>query len=92
MLNLAILDASGGTKSLRELFQWMNEHYAKQGRYFPDRGVKEAAEAVTGRSFADFFQSYVSGLKEIPYDEVPEAVRVCERRLRKLRWLIRDLR
>lgn len=70
MLNLAILDASGGTKSLRELFQWMNEHYAKQGRYFPDsKGVREAAEAITGKSFADFFQSYVSGLKEIPYDE-----------------------
>ncbi len=70
MLNLAILNASGGTKSLRELFQWMNEHYAKQGRYFPDsEGVREAAEAITGKSFADFFQSYVSGLKEIPYDD-----------------------
>ena len=70
MLNLAILDASGGAKSLRELFQWMNEHYAKQGRYFPDsEGVREAAEAITGKSFASFFQSYVSGLKEIPYDE-----------------------
>ena len=69
MLNLAILDASGGTKSLRELFQWMNQHYAKQGRFFPDsEGVKEAAEAVTGKKFDDFFQSYVSGLQEIPYD------------------------
>lgn len=71
MLNLAILDASGGTKSLRELFQWMNEHYAKQGRYFPDsEGVREAAEAITGKSFGDFFHSYVFGLKEIPYDEL----------------------
>ena len=70
MLNLAILNASGGSQSLRELFQWMNAHYAKQGRYFPDsEGVREAAEAITGKSFAEFFQSYVSGLKEIPYDE-----------------------
>lgn len=70
MLDLAILDASGGTKSLRELFQWMNEHYAKQGRYFPDsEGVREAAEAITGKSLGMFFESYVSGLQEIPYDE-----------------------
>jgi predicted metalloprotease with PDZ domain len=70
MLNLAILNASGGAQSLRELFHWMNEHYAKQGRYFLDsEGVREAAEAITGKSFGDFFQSYVSGLKEIPYDD-----------------------
>jgi len=70
MLNLAMLNASGGSQSLRELFQWMNEHYAKQGRYFPDsEGVREAAEAITGKSFGDFFQSYVSGLKAIPYDD-----------------------
>jgi predicted metalloprotease with PDZ domain len=70
MLGLAILEASGGNKSLRELFQWMNEHFAKQERYFPDsEGVRDAAEAITGKSFGDFFQSYVSGLKEIPYDE-----------------------
>jgi predicted metalloprotease with PDZ domain len=75
MLNLAILDASGGTKSLRELFQWMNEHYAKQGRHFPDsEGVREAAETITGKSFGGFFQSYVSGLKEIPYDEFLSSV------------------
>ncbi len=70
MLNLAILNASGGTQSLRELFHWMNEHYAKQSRYFPDsEGVREAAEAITGKSFGEFFQLYVSGLKEIPFDE-----------------------
>jgi predicted metalloprotease with PDZ domain len=69
MLTLAILDASDGTRSLRELFQWMNQHYAKQGRFFQDSdGVREAAEAITGKSFDDFFVSYVSGLKEIPYD------------------------
>lgn len=75
MLNLAILDASGGTKSLRELFQWMNEHYAKQGRYYPDsEGVREAAETITGKSFAEFFQLYVSGSKEIPYDDFLSSV------------------
>jgi len=70
LLDLEIREASSGTKSLRELFQWMNEQYSKQGRYFPDAaGVEQAAEAITGKTFESFFQSYVSGLKEIPYDD-----------------------
>ncbi len=48
----------------------MNQHYAKQGRFFPDSaGVEQAAEAVAGQSFADFFRDYVAGVKEIPYDQ-----------------------
>ncbi len=48
----------------------MNEHYAKQHRFFPDsQGVEQAAEAVAGQSFAEFFRDYVSGVEEIPYDD-----------------------
>ncbi len=70
LLDLEIRQTTHGEKSLRDLLQWMNEHYAKQHRYFPDsQGVKEAAEAITGRSFAEFFREYVSGVQEIPYDD-----------------------
>jgi len=42
---LAVRDASHGHTSLREVFQWMNENYAKKGRFFPDSdGVRLAAE------------------------------------------------
>src|SRR5439155_20842656 len=44
LLDLAMRDASQGHTSLRELFRWMNEHYAKQGKFFADDGVREAAE------------------------------------------------
>jgi predicted metalloprotease with PDZ domain len=48
----------------------MNEHYAKRHLFFPDsKGVEDAAEAVTGQSFSDFFRDYVAGVTEIPYDE-----------------------
>ena len=61
---------TSGEKSLRDLLQWMNEHYAKQHLFFPDsQGVEQAAEAITGKSFAEFFRDYVSGVKEIPYDD-----------------------
>lgn len=70
LLDLAIRERSHGQKSLRDLFQWMNQHYAKEGKYFDDsNGVREAAEAVTGASFQDFFDRYVSGTSEIPYND-----------------------
>ncbi len=41
--------------SLRELFQWMNEHDAKAGKFFDDSaGVREAAEAVCNANCESF--------------------------------------
>jgi predicted metalloprotease with PDZ domain len=69
LLDLQMREASAGKQSLRDLFLWMNQHYAKQGKFFPDsRGVEEAAEAVTGADFRDFFARYVAGTDAIAYD------------------------
>jgi predicted metalloprotease with PDZ domain len=70
LLDLRIRSLTNGASSLRDLFQWMNEHYAKQHRFFPDSaGVEQAAEAVSGASFQEFFRDYVAGVKEIAYDD-----------------------
>lgn len=70
LLDLRIRQLTGGKKSLRDLFHWLNDQYARQYRFFPDSaGVEQAAEAVAGQSFADFFRDYVAGVKEIPYDD-----------------------
>ena len=69
LLDLQMREASAGKRSLRDLFLWMNDHYARQGKFFPDsRGVEEAAEAVTGADFREFFARYVAGSDPIPYD------------------------
>ena len=69
MLDLAVREASHGQASLREVFQWMNQHYAKQGRFFPDsEGVREAAEAVSHTDLGWFFAKYVSGTEEVPWN------------------------
>ncbi len=84
MLDLAIRDASGGTKSLRDVFLWMNENDAKKHKFFPDsEGVRAAVEAVTGSDFSAFFRDYVSGTAEIPYDQFLNTVglRLQEERL-----------
>jgi predicted metalloprotease with PDZ domain len=69
LLDLQMREASGGKKSLRDLFQWMNQRYAKQGKFYPDSAsVEQAAEAVTSADFHDFFARYVAGVDPIPYD------------------------
>ncbi|HZD30964.1 MAG TPA: PDZ domain-containing protein [Candidatus Angelobacter sp.] len=70
LLDLRIRQLTDGRKSLRDLFRWMNDNYAKKGLFFPDSdGVQRAAETVTGQSFVDFFRSYVAGASELPYNE-----------------------
>lgn len=70
VLDLAVRDQSHGQVSLREVLQWMNRNYAQKGRYFDDsRGVRDAAETVTHTDLADFFQRYVSGSEEIPWND-----------------------
>jgi predicted metalloprotease with PDZ domain len=70
LLDLRIRQLTNGSKSLRDLLQWMNQHYAKQHRFFADSAsVEQAAETITGQSFDEFFRDYVAGVKEIPYDD-----------------------
>jgi predicted metalloprotease with PDZ domain len=70
LLDLAVRQVSHGSASLREVFQWMNHNYAQQGRDFPDSdGVRQAAEAVSHTDFKTFFQKYVAGTEEIPWND-----------------------
>jgi predicted metalloprotease with PDZ domain len=69
-LDLAVREASHGHASLREVFQWMNQNYAKKGKFFNDsNGVREAAEAVSHADLGWFFSKYVAGTGEIPWND-----------------------
>jgi predicted metalloprotease with PDZ domain len=75
LLDLAIRDASHGAASLRDVFQWMNQNYAKKGRFFPDSdGVLQAADAVSHADLSWFFQKYVAGTGEISWDDFFQSV------------------
>jgi predicted metalloprotease with PDZ domain len=75
MLDLEVRDTSQGKASLRNVFQWMNANYAGEGKFFPDSaGVQTAAEAVSHGNLAAFFDKYVSGLEEIPWDDFLKTV------------------
>ena len=70
LLDLELREATHGSASIRDLFRWMNENYARKGRFFPDsEGVRRAAEAVSHADLGWFFQKYVAGTEEIPWDD-----------------------
>jgi len=70
LLDLQVREATHDAASIRDVFHWMNENYARKGQFFPDTdGVRRAAEAVSHADLGWFFQKYVSGTEEIPWDE-----------------------
>jgi predicted metalloprotease with PDZ domain len=83
MLDLRIRETSQGKASLRDLFQWMNKNYAQQGKFFADSaGVRGAAEEASHSDLAPFFEKYVAGTEEIPWDSFlnTAGLRVVSRR------------
>jgi predicted metalloprotease with PDZ domain len=75
LLDLQVREDSHGSASIREVFHWMNDNYARKGQFFPDsEGVRRAAEAVSHSDLGWFFQKYVAGTDEIPWDDFFRAV------------------
>ena len=73
MLDLEIREASHDKASLRDVFQSMNKNYAQQGKFFSDSdGVRGAAEEISHAKLDTFFQKYVAGLDEIPWNNFLE--------------------
>ena len=71
LLDLKLREDSHGQHSLRDLFQAMNRDYAKQGKFFADSdGVRLEAQKLTGTDLQSFFDQYVAGTAELPYDQL----------------------
>jgi predicted metalloprotease with PDZ domain len=71
LLDILIRDATDNKKSLDDVLRDLNKTYAHKGRFYPDSaGIRQSAEKVAGRSFAEFFQRYVAGTDELPYSEI----------------------
>ncbi|MGA8035114.1 MAG: PDZ domain-containing protein [Candidatus Acidiferrales bacterium] len=70
MLDLAIRGATDDHKSLDDLMRAMYAEYPQKGKFYHDSaGVESVAEQIAGRKFDVFFEKYVAGTWEIPYDE-----------------------
>ena len=70
LLDLQVREVTKGSASLRDVLRWMNENYARKGQFFPDSaGVRQAAEVVSHADLGWFFEKYVAGTEEIPWND-----------------------
>src|SRR5260370_30491566 len=75
MVDRGMREESHKQASLRELFLWMNDRYAKQGKLFADsEAIRHSEEMLGHADLRKFFEKYVSGTAEIPWDEIFEPV------------------
>ena len=70
MLDLSIRSMTKGDKSLDDVFRYLFENYYQKNLGVPEDGVQKAAEAVTGKSFEEFFTRHVDGTESFDYDKI----------------------
>jgi predicted metalloprotease with PDZ domain len=71
LIDLEIRDATDNRKSLDDVFRLMNDKFAKHGKFYDEKtDIQDAMEQVAGKSFDDFFRRYISGVDEIPYNQI----------------------
>lgn len=70
LLDLRIRNETNGKRSIRDLFQSLQRTYGIPRRCFGEsEALQEAVEALTGKSESEFFQRYVSGHDDLPFDK-----------------------
>lgn len=77
-LDLDIRNRTHGEKSLNDVLRALWQHnyegttdsYYLPGHGYTEQDVENAIEAVAGVSYSDFFRDYVTGVKELPWDQI----------------------
>ncbi|OFY97301.1 MAG: peptidase M61 [Bacteroidetes bacterium RIFCSPLOWO2_12_FULL_31_6] len=71
MLDLMIINATDGNKSLDNVMQYLyNEYFEKQKRGFTDKEMQGALEKISGLKLNDFFEKYVNGTQTFDYTAI----------------------
>ncbi|WP_240676055.1 M61 family metallopeptidase [Botryobacter ruber] len=74
LVNMEIMAATKGEKSLDDLMRYMyDRYYKKLNRGFTEEELKEAIEKLAGKKMDDFFRDYVHGTKTPDYNRYFEA-------------------
>ena len=70
LIDLAIRHATKNRLSLDDVMRFMNWWFAKEDVGFEPGDIKRAINAISQRDFSEFFNKYVSGTVELPYDKL----------------------
>lgn len=68
LLDIEILAASGGRRSLDDVMRYLYDEFYKKGKNFTPADYQRISEMMAGRSLDPFFERYVRGTEEIDYD------------------------
>lgn len=79
LLDLTIRDATDGQRGLDDVMRGLMERYFQQGEGVPEDGVQRMSEEISGQPLEAFFESYVQGTEELPYDELLAVVGLTAR-------------
>lgn len=69
MLDVEIRARTNNTKSLDDVMRYLYENYALKGRGFPESELQSAFESVASSELSDFFNRYVNGTEDFPFDK-----------------------
>lgn len=79
LIDLRMRLESRGQKTFDDVLRYLYSKYvlepAREGKGwigvgFPEGGIQEALESVSGRRWGDFFDRYIRGVEELPYAEI----------------------
>jgi predicted metalloprotease with PDZ domain len=85
LLDLEIRRRTQAERSLDDVMRYLHQAYPLDGPGIADRyGYVEAIKDVTGQDLTDFFDRYIAGTNELPYDELLGAAGLA------LRWDWKD--
>jgi len=71
LLDLKIRDATDNRYSLDTVMRYLNENFAKKGRFFEDDyGIDKAITEATGVNLDKEYKSFVFTTDELPYNDV----------------------
>ena len=71
LLNTRIIEATGASKSLDDVYRSLMDKYNKDGKGYTEKDVMNALKEVTATDFTEFFQAYIKSPGMIDFsDEV----------------------
>ena len=70
LMDLMIRKETHDNRSIRDVFRFMEQRYGRHHQCFADSAaIEKVMERVIGRPVPGFFKNYVSGVKELPFEE-----------------------
>ena len=81
LLDLAIRDATDGEKSFDDVMRNLYTRYYREGKGMPEEAVEAVSSEIAGRDLRPFFDAYVHGVEELPYDSLLAVVGLTAERV-----------